>query len=363
MRRGKIIGIIIAVLVATGTGLFFLIGFLTYGTIFSSGSQFYTPGLIRSPEPILIRTDIGKINVRYNTSETENVVKVDYNIRMSGTYMIGKSITDFFVIEWDNITYVASDKTTFVLRTKPGVSLDPTNWFSIKQIEINVTLRTDLIYSIEEYATTGKMVNDIPNEVTIDGLYLETTTGNSLINLDQASVRSFRIEATTGEISVYAKKSNFTSGIIATATTGNLRLNFSSCLINGDIDAEITTGTLVFNSYNFRCLANVDWDLETTTGSINCDIIQNVEMGGNVDCEGVVSTGNINIDYIDTSSIIGATFLGTTTTGQFNPTNSGGFENVGLTQFSSLDWSSANYTFLFDLTTTTGNINIDGQSN
>ncbi|MFW9990314.1 MAG: hypothetical protein ACFFC3_16860, partial [Candidatus Odinarchaeota archaeon] len=97
-------------------------------------------------------------------------------------------------------------------------------------------------------------------------------------------------------------------------------------------------------------------------GGINCDIIQNIEMGGNVDCEGNVSTGNINIDYSDSSSTIGATFLGTTTTGEFNPTNLGGFENIGFTQFSSLDYSSANYTFRFDLTTTTGNINIDGQS-
>ncbi|MFW9988397.1 MAG: hypothetical protein ACFFC3_07065, partial [Candidatus Odinarchaeota archaeon] len=268
MGRSKIIGIIIAIVVATGAGLFFLIGFLTYGTISSSGSRFYTPSpsLIRSPEPILIRTDIGKINVGYNTSETENVVKLDYNIRMGSTHMIGKAITDFFVIEWDNMTYLEIDKISFVLRTKSGVSLDPTNWFSIKRIEINVTLRTDLIYSIEEYATTGNVVNDIPNNVTVDNLHIETTTGNSVINLDQAAIRGLRAESTTGEVSMYAKKSNFTSDIIATITTGNLRLNFSSCLINGNIDAEITTGKITFNSYNIRCLTNVNWDLETTTG-------------------------------------------------------------------------------------------------
>ncbi len=362
MGRAKIIGIILAVVIATCTGLFFMIGFLTYGTISSSGSRFYIPDLIRSPEPFLIRTDIGNINIRYNTSETENVVKVDYNLRMGGAYMIGKSITDFFQIEWDNNTSPEIHKTSFILRTKPGVSLDPTNWFSIKRIEVNVTLRTDLIYSIEEYATTGNVVNDIPNNVTVDNLYIETTTGNSVINLDQAAIRDLRAESTTGGVSVYAKKSNFTSDIIATATTGNLRLNFSGCLINSNIDAEVTTGNLIYNSYNIRCLANVNWDLETTTGNINCDIIQNIEMGGDVFCDGIVKTGNINIDYRDSSSVIGATFIGTTTTGQFSPINSGGFENVGLTQFSSLDYSSANYTFRFDLTTTTGNININGQS-
>ncbi|NVM37829.1 MAG: hypothetical protein HWN81_19715 [Candidatus Lokiarchaeota archaeon] len=361
MGRGKIIGIILAVIIATGTGLFFLIGFLTYGTLQTSGSRSYAPVSTRSPEPIVIRTDIGNINVRYNTSATQFAAKVDYNIRMGGAYMIGKSISDFFLIEWDNVTSDITDKTSFILRRKPGVSLDPTNWFSVKRIEINVTLRTDIIYSIEEYATTGNVVNDIPSNVTVNSLTIETTTGNSLTKLDEVSLGSFIADATTGGLSVYAKNSNLTD-IIADATTGNLKLNFSNCLINGDIDAKVTTGGLTFNSYNTRSLSNVNWDLDTTTGNINCDIIQYVEMGGNVVGDWTVTTGNINIDYIDGLSTVGASFSGTVDTGSINPTNSGGFEVLGTTLFRSLDLSSANYTFIFNLHTTTGNINIDGQS-
>jgi len=361
MRKGKIIGIILAVIIATGIGIFFLIGFLTYGTIQTSGSRYYEPVLIRSPEPILIRTDIGNINVGYNTSTTQNVVKVDYSIRMGGAYMIGKAISDFFLIEWDNITSGETDKISFVLRTKPGVSLNPTNWFSVKRIQINVTLRTDIIYSIEEYATTGNIVNEIPNNVNVQDLTLETTTGNSLTNVDQASLGGFRAEATTGGLSLYAKKSNFTS-ITTETTTGNLRLNFTSCLINGDIDAQVTTGGLTFNSYNTRTISNVNWDLDTTTGNINCDIIQNVEMGGNIVGSWTVTTGNINIDYIDSLSTVGASFSGTVGTGSFNPSDSGGFEVLGSTLFRSNDFVSANYTFIFDFATTTGNINIDGKS-
>lgn len=361
MRRGKLIGIILAVIITTGTGLFFLIGFLTYDTIQTSGSRFYAPVLTRTPEPILIRSDIGNINVRYNTSTIQYAAKVDYNIRMGGAFMIGKSISDFFQIEWDNITSLVTDKISFVLRTKPGLSLDPTNWFSIKKIEINVTLRTDITYSLEEYATTGNIVNEIPIDVNVEDLTIETTTGNSLTNVDQASLGGYRAKSTTGGLSLYAKKSNFTS-ITVEATTGNLRLNFTSCLINGDIDAEVTTGGLTFNSYNTRSLTNVNWDLDTTTGNINCDIIQNVEMGGNVDGSWTVTTGNINIDYIDGLATIGASFSGTITTGNFNPSDSGGFEVLGSTLFRSEDFLSANYTFIFDLETTTGNINIDGKS-
>ncbi|MFX1569603.1 MAG: hypothetical protein ACFFCV_14680 [Promethearchaeota archaeon] len=360
-RSHKIIGIIIAIIVASGVGIFFLVGFLTYGTIESSGSRVYAPLITRSPEPIYIRTDIGDINVRYNTSAMQNVMKVDYDIKISGTYMIGKSISSFFLLEWDNITSQPTEKTSFTLSTKPGVNLDPTNWFAIKRIEINVTLRTDIIYQIEEYATTGNIGNEIPKDVNIYDLTIETTTGNSVTRLEEASVGSFRVDATTGGLSIYGKKSNFTS-ITAEATTGNLRLNFSNCFLNGDITAEVTTGGLTFNSYNTRCSSAVSWDLTTTTGVLNSDIIQYVDMGANVDGIWDVTTGNINLDYIDGLSTVGASFTASTTTGSFNPINSGGFDTPTFDNFRTTDFSTANYTFVFSLTTTTGNINVDGQS-
>ncbi len=361
MRRFRLIGLILTIAVAAGTGIFFLVGFLTYGTIQSSGSHTYAPLIARSPEPILIRTDIGNINVRYNTSATQYVMKVDYDISMSGTYMIGKSISSFFLIEWDNITSQPTEKTSFLLSIKPGVNLDPSNWFSIKRITINVTLRTDIIYQIEEYATTGNIVNDIPTGVNIEDLTLETTTGNSITTLEEASIGSILADATTGGLSIYGKKSNFTS-ITAEATTGNLRLNFSNCFLNGDITAEVTTGWLTFNSYNARCSSVVSWDLTTTTGNLNSNIIQYVDMGGNVDGIWVVTTGNINLDYIDGLSTVGATFTASTSTGSFNPVSSGGFDTPTFDNFRTSDYSTANYTFNLDLTSTTGNININGQS-
>jgi hypothetical protein len=361
MARGKLIGIILGILVASGIGIFFLVGFLTAGTIESSGSLYYTPVIPRSSEPILIRTDIGNINLKYNTSTTEYVMEVDYEIKMSGTFLSGKSISSFFLLEWDNITSQATDKVSFVLSLRPGVNLDPANWFSFKRITINVTLRTDIIYKIEEYATTGNIVNDIPKDVNIEDLTLETTTGNSNTKLEEATIGSILADATTGGLSIYGKKSNFTS-ITAQATTGNLRLNFSNCVINGDIMGEVTTGGLTFNSYNTKCGSAVSWDLTTTTGNLNSNIIQYVDMGGNVDGIWIVTTGNINLNYIDGLSTVGASFTASVTTGSFNPTDSGGFDTPTFNNFRTLDFSTANYTYTLSLTTTTGNINIDGQS-
>ncbi|MFW9901460.1 MAG: hypothetical protein ACFFDY_09235 [Candidatus Thorarchaeota archaeon] len=361
MRRAKLIGLILGIAVAAGTGVFFLVGFLTYGTIQSSGSRYYAPLIARSPEPILIRTDIGNINVKYNTSAMQQVMKVDYDITMSGIYMIGKSISSFFLLEWDNVTSQPTEKTSFVLSIKPGVILDPTNWFSLKRITIDVTLRTDIIYQIEEYATTGNINNEIPTGVNIYDLTLETTTGNSVTTLEEASIGSILADATTGGLSIYGKKSNFSS-INAESTTGLLRLNFSNCFLNGDITGEATTGRLTFNSYNARCSSAVSWDLTTTTGNLYSDIFQYVDMGSNIDGIWTTTTGNIYLDYIDGLPTIGATFSGSTTTGNFNPIDSGGFDTPTFTTFRTLDYLTANYTFDLDLHTTTGNININGQS-
>ncbi|MFX1573337.1 MAG: hypothetical protein ACFFB0_11360 [Promethearchaeota archaeon] len=360
MGKGKVIGIVLAVIIVGALGTFFLIGFLTQGTIESSGTRYYQPTTASDPEPIVIRTDVGNIDINYNTSATPYLAKIDYEVKVKGTYMIEKSFSDFFTIEWHNLT--SDDKTVFYLRTKRDLWIDPSTWFSVKQIEIEVTLRSDIKYALEIYATTGNVVTTIPKNSDVDSLYIETTTGNSITSLEELSIGNFQVEATTGNPSIYAKKVNLTSGIIAEATTGNLRLNLSSCLLGGKIDGEVTTGNLYFNSYNTRITGDSTWDLTTTTGSIHCSIIQNVDLGGNIQGNWEVTTGNINIDYIDNLSTVGASFSGTMTTGSFKPSNSGGFEVIGTTAFRSLDYSSANYTYTLDLETTTGNINIDGKS-
>ncbi len=360
MARGKLIGIVLAIIIVGAIGTFFLIGFLTQGTIEASGSRYYEPSTASDPEPAVIRTDVGNIDIKYNTSATPFFVKVDYGIKVSGTYMIGKSFSDYFTIEWDNLT--SDDKTVFYLRTKRDLWIDPSTWFSNKRIEIDVTLRTDIKYAIEVYATTGNVETTIPKNSDVESLYIETTTGNSIINLEELSIGSFQVEATTGNPSIYAKKVNLTSGITADTTTGNLRLNLSNCLLGGDINAKVITGNLHFNSYNTRITGDLIWDLDATTGDIRCDIVQKVELGGDIQGDWEVTTGNINIDYLDTLSIVGASFSGTITTGNFNPTNSGGFEVIGTTAFLSDDYSSATYAYKLELKITTGNINIDGQS-
>jgi len=363
MGKGKIIGIILAIIVVAGIGTFFLFGFMTYGKIEDSGTKYYTPASIREIEPVVIRTDVGNIDIQYNTSSTPFLVKIEYEIKVSTSYMVGKTISDFFELEWDNSTLEETDKTRFILRTTPDRWIDPSKWFSVERIEIDVTLRTDIVYDIEVYATTGNAEATFPENVRVDGLYLETTTGNSRVNVNKASIGDLRVLATTGSASIYAKNSNLTSGIArAETTTGNLRLNFTNSLVNGDIDAEVTTGNLVFKSFNSKWLSNVNWDLTTTTGNIDCDIYQYVEVSGNVVADWEVTTGNINIDYKDSLSIVGASFSGSTTTGDIDFNNSGGFEVLGGSLFRSLDFVSANYTFVFDLETTTGNINVDGQS-
>ncbi|MFX1311700.1 MAG: hypothetical protein ACFFHD_03670 [Promethearchaeota archaeon] len=360
MARGKLIAIVLAIIIVGAFGTFFLIGFLTRGTIEESGSRYYESSVASDPEPVVIRTDVGNIDIKYNTTSTPFFIEIDYDVKVSGTYMIGKSFSDFFHLEWHNST--SDDKTIFYLRTKPGIWIDPSAWFSIKRIQIDVTLRTDISYAIEAYATTGDIETTIPKNVDVEFLYIETTTGNSITTLEELTMRSLRIETKTGNPSIYAKKVNLTSGVIVNAITGNIRLNLTNCLLGGNINAKTETGNLQFNSYNTIIISDLMWYLDATTGNIQCSIVQKVELGGNIHGEWTVGTGNINIDYVDTLSTVGASFSGNIITGEFSPTNSGGFEVLGTTAFQSDDYSTANYTYHLNLAIDTGNINIDGQS-
>ena len=74
------------------------------------------------------------------------------------------------------------------------------------------------------------------------------------------------------------------------------------------------------------------------------------------------TTGSIGVTYIDNQASVGASFLGTWSTGSYTRTDSGGFSSITSNPFDSLDYGTANSTYTLSLTTTTGGINVDGTS-
>jgi len=340
LRKLNIILIFIGAIVG-GTALGFVItGFATSGSIDDSFTFYHTSGSPSPVEQLSLNADIGNFDIRYNTSSTPYLAKVEVSIKISGLFMAGKTYTNFFTVNtsWFQNT---TTPTSFDLEAKPGVWFDPSYWFKSYNITIVVTLRDDITYALDVMTTTGNIKVNIPENVTVDDLLLTTTTGNSAL---------------------YGNGANLTKGISSATTTGNYIINLTNCIIEDDISHLGTTGNVNVNLYNLEYSTDVAFNLQTTTGNINFNIYQYKAMGANITGFIDVTTGNININYIDNIASIGARFVSTVTTGNINYINSGGFEELG-TIFRTLNYNSALYKYTFDLDTTTGNINVDGQSN
>jgi len=340
LRKLNIILIFIVVLIGGSALGFIIIGFATSGSIEDSFTFYHASGSPSPIEQLSLSADIGKLDIKYNTSSTPYLLKVEVSIKIAGLFMVGKSYTNFFTpsTEWWQNTSIS---TTFDLDVKPDVWFDPSHWFKSYNVTVTATLRTDIIYNLDAMTTTGNIFVDVPEVVAIDDLFLTTTTGNSYL---------------------YANGVNLTKGLSCATTTGNQIINLTNCIIGSYISHIGTTGTADIKFYNLEYSEDIVCDIETTTGNINFDIYQYKVMNANITGTVIATTGTIDIVYRDNIASIGARFVGTVTTGNIDYASLGGFEELG-TEFSTLNYNFALYKYTFDLSTTTGNINVNGQSN
>lgn len=268
---------------------------------------------------------------------------------------------DFFnPIIWDN---TSTPITTFTLDAKA------TAWFIfVKQIHINVTLRTDVIYDIYGLTGTGAISMNVPNNVMINNTNLDTSTG--LVSLTTAKNTTFQgnvgLSTSTGAIDLFGKQVNFTKNLIISSSTGALTLNLTNCIIGGNLIGTGSTGTISFSSYNMKYANDKTWSLETSTGSISISIRQYIEMGANVSGSITTSTASIFVNYRDTLANVGATFSCSTSTGSntYTPIGTGGFTQIGTNPktISSDDYGTASNRYNFGLSTSTGSINVAAES-
>ena len=140
-------------------------------------------------------------------------------------------------------------------------------------------------------------------------------------------------------------------------------LNFTSCMLGDDLSGNVDTGSIALKSYNMKFTQNSTWSIKSTTGSINADILQYIDTGADIIGSIELTTGSIDVIYSDNQANVGASFTSSTTTGSIYYTNVGigGFSEAG-SLFSSLDYLTANNTFKFTLSTTTGNVEVYGES-
>ncbi len=337
--------------------------FTTWGVINYENSYYYTPGVASSIEKVTINCDIGSVLIKYNNTPTDKVAQIDLDIKIEGILVKGSVFSDFFYSPlWQN---QSSPETTFTLDAKA------TTWFIFgldRQVKINLTLRTDIVYDINTYVSTGSVTMDVPNNAILNNTILDSSTGSILMRASNNVTFNANtlLSTSTGSIALFANQVNFSKGLSVFTSTGSLTLNFSKCLIGDHLIGDVSTGSILFSSYNMKYSDVNNWRLETSTGSIDVNIWQYTNIGENITGSVLTSTGSIDGYYKDNSANVGTKFTCSTSTGSntYTPIGSGGFTQSGVNPkvITSDDYVSASNKYTFNFITSTGSIGVAAES-
>ncbi|MFX0032824.1 MAG: hypothetical protein ACFE8E_05520 [Candidatus Hodarchaeota archaeon] len=406
--RKKIKVLIIALVAILGGGAlsFFIAGFATSGTI-SNSFTFNYRNIPLSVEDLNLNVDLGSLDIKYNTSNTPYIVKIDVDLTISGLFMTDRQYTDFFKSAtewWQNTT----SPLIFDMELLPAVWFNPAFWFKSYNIKVSVVLRTDVVFDISAIAGTGSIEMTIPDDIslknitissgtgsaflnasnnveidgTVDinagtgsiglissganitgGLVADTGTGSISINLANSNLEEdISLRAGTGSVTFLVRKAACSGGLTASSGTGSVTVNFTNSVMGQSINLDTGTGSINFKTYDMIYLDDSVWMMSTGTGGIDIEITQHMGMNANITGTLTTGTGKISILYKDGSADVGASFFGSTGTGNFIRVNSGGFASITNNPWDSLDFTSANNKYDISASTGTGNIEVDGLS-
>lgn len=364
MKKIAIIVIFAVTLLLGGFLGFIITGFATAGSTQESFNFYYEPSSPAPIEELLLNVQVGGVEIQYNTTNTPYYAQIEVSIAISGLFMAGKSYLDFltpYTEWWDN----SSSPASLDMKVIPDVWFDPSHWFKSYNIIIKVTLRTDVVYDINAHIITGSLKMNVPENIVLNRTLLKTTTGEVLVN--SSSNTKFQgelnVQSTTGKASVIGQNTNYTSGFYSGTTTGALILSLENCVLGDDLTGIVTTGAITYNTDNITFTQDSTILLQTTTGSIYGNINQHVALGANITGTLGVTTGGIDLTYINNMSSIGARFSSTYTTGNI-------YYDYEALEFSringiltSSNYNSALYTYTLNLSTVTGNIDVEADSN
>jgi hypothetical protein len=363
MKKVAIIAIFIGALLVGGTLGFIITGFATSGSFRDSFNFYYEPSSPAPIEELLVNVDVGDVQIQYNSSDTPYYAKIEVSIAVSGLFMTETSYLDFFTPYtewWDN----TSTPTSFDMNVLPETWFNPSHWFKSYNIDIIITLRTDVVYNIDAHTITGSLKMNVPEDVILNDTLLQVTTGGVL--LDTSPNTNFQgilnVQSITGSASVIGQNTSYSYGFSSGVTTGDLHLYLENCVLSHDLIGTVTTGAIFYTTYNLSFTQDSSINLQTTTGDINGNINQYEDLGANVTGNFLITTGWVNIVYVNDMSSIGTRFSSTFTTGAINYDYSTlEFSRINGILTSS-NYNSALYKYTFTLSTVTGHINVDAES-
>lgn len=246
--------------------------FSDYGKIEKSISFYYTPSNFSSLERLNINVDSGIVRIMYVDTSVSYNVKINANIELEGSDLVGRSYFEFFNFTWLN----SSDTVYFSCYHLSNSWFESSKVIS-KNLSIIVSIRKDIIIDLNATINEGSIdLTKIPFGVTVNN-----------INLNIKDV-------------------------------GELFYNFYSCSVNGNITGLVNEGNINLELYNILYSQNSTLSFTIGTGELNLNIIQHMDLKANVSGIVAISDGDTSLRYDDNSDKIGAIF-NIPNTGDLNP--------------------------------------------
>jgi len=221
-----------------------------------------------------------------------------------------------------------------------GILDDPNRTVNVTFNHQTANNSTIVIASVSRATRWPILYNlDVTCDVYIDpsanlSLYIRSGVGNIVMNADNnVTLQNLDLETTTGSIDASLSKGVTVAGMVS---------------------LETTTGSVQFRMDETDVSGNVSVNLQSTTGSVNVAVIENQKLSGNVTVYARTTTGGVNLSMVIDDDV-GARIESHTVVGGINVDVQKFSGNQTLLQS---DNYPAGSNFLVNLRTTTGGIHI-----
>jgi len=209
-----------------------------------------------------LNLDVGDIEIQYTTTPVDFLAKIELHIEMVGQNLVGQSVNDYFIIEWDD----SNTMPTFIMELEKD-----TDWFN-----------------------TSKWIKQ---EVSI----LVTVNANILFNINSTTKEK-------GDFGIYIPGGTNVNNIVVNTKKGDIVYELIWCTLQGNITGLVDSGDITLRANNVKYTHNNMWDLTNNNGITTLDIIQSRAMGANLTGIGNINRGDVLVKYRDNSPNIGASF-------------------------------------------------------
>lgn len=133
-----------------------------------------------------------------------------------------------------------------------------------------------------------------------------------------------RVQSSVGQVTMHSNSETKIKSLNLRTSTGTTVLNIEEgASINGNISLQTGTGNVEFNMNQAKVNGNITINLDSGTGSVNMNIKETQQLNGNIQINANTGTGQVNLDRMLIDGEVGAriesnTGLGQITTDVYN---------------------------------------------